>query len=73
MVVKVHIHRGLEAGAVTNRDVFEVLSLGENAMGYTGYPLVYAWLSGIKYRFNGARLPFTRVDRVIRKKIRLHI
>lgn len=82
---------GLEAGAVTNKDVFEVLSLGENAMGYTGYPLVYAWLSGdeirnmcemsvsiapfiedtrlymsgIKYRFNGARLPFTRVDRVI--------
>ena len=82
---------GLVAGAVTNRDVFEVLSLGENTMGYTGYPLVYAWLSGdeikdmcemsvsigphiedmrlfmsgIKYRFNGARLPFMMVDRVL--------
>lgn len=84
------VRRGLESGAVTCMDAFEVLSLGENEEGYTGYPLVYAWLtgrelahlcemnvsvapyledmrlffSGLQYRYNGARLPFMRVDRV---------
>lgn len=85
------VRKGLAAGAVTVRDVFEVLSLGENEGGYLGYPLVYAWLrgkeledlcemsvsvspvledtrmffSGLQYRYNGARLPFMRVDRVL--------
>lgn len=84
------VRRGLESGAVTCKDAFEVLSLGENESGYTGYPLVYAWLtgreleelcemnvsvspyledmrlffSGLQYRYNSARLPFMRVDRV---------
>ena len=84
------LRSGLNAGAVTNKDVFEVLSLGENSLGYTGYPLVYAWvygsevkdmcemsvsiapfiedtrlyMSGVKYRFNGIKLPFTRVEKV---------
>ena len=84
------VRRGLVEGSVTNRDAFEVLSLGENERGYTGYPLVYAWLTGeelgnlcemsvtiapfledtklffagLQYRYNGARLPFIRVDRV---------
>jgi len=84
------VRRGLAEGAVTNRDAFEVLSLGENERGCTGYPLVYAWLTGdelkdlcemsvsiapfledtrlffagLQYRYNGARLPFIRVDSV---------
>lgn len=37
---------GLVEGAVTAKDAFEVLSLGENEDGFTGYPLVYAWLNG---------------------------
>ncbi len=37
---------GLVEGAVTAKDAFEVLSLGENEGDFTGYPLVYAWLSG---------------------------
>lgn len=40
------VRRGLDSGAVTVKDVFEVLSLGENEAGHTGYPLVYAWLNG---------------------------
>lgn len=36
----------LAEGAVTPKDIFEVLSLGENEEGFTGYPLVYAWLNG---------------------------
>ena len=40
------VRKGLDKGAVTNRDVFEVLSLGENECGRTGYPLVYAWVTG---------------------------
>lgn len=84
------VRRGLAEGAVTNKDAFEVLSLGTNERGCTGYPLVYAWLTGdelkdlcemtvsiapylqdtrlffagLQYRYNGARLPFIRVDRV---------
>ena len=40
------IRKGLKGGALTNRDAFEVLSLGENEGGRTGYPLVYAWVTG---------------------------
>lgn len=40
------IRSGLKSGAVTNRDAFEVLSLGDNEMGRTGYPLAYAWITG---------------------------
>lgn len=84
------VRGSLEAGAVTNKDVFEVLSLGENSLGYTGYPLVYAWvygsevkdmcemsvsiapfiedtrlyMSGVRYRSNDVKLPFTRVEKV---------
>lgn len=85
------VRKGLEKGAVTGNDAFEVLSLGRNEAGYSGYPLVCAWLtgeeladlcelnvsvapyledmrlffSGLQYRYNGARLPFLRVDRVM--------
>ncbi len=85
------VRGGLAAGAVTVRDAFQVLSLGENESGYLGYPLVYAWLqgkeledlcemsvsvspmledtrmffSGLQYRYNGARPPFMKVDRVL--------
>lgn len=41
---------GMQEGAVTAKDAFEVLSLGENEDGFTGYPLVYAWLSGRELR-----------------------
>lgn len=84
------VRKGLDKGAVTTKDVFEVLSLGENERGRAGYPLVYAWItgkeledlcemsvsiapiledtrvffSGLSYRYNGAGLPFMRVDRV---------
>lgn len=44
------VRRGLQAGAVTARDAYEVLSLGENEGGLTGYPLVYAWLTGDEIR-----------------------
>ena len=40
------IRKGLKDGVLTNRDAFEVLSLGENEMGRTGYPLVYVWVTG---------------------------
>lgn len=85
------VRKGLHKGAVTGRDAFEVISLGENESGYCGWPLVYAFLtgkelqdlcemtvsvaphmedvrlffSGIRYRYNNARLPFARVDRVM--------
>lgn len=40
------IRKGLKDGVLTNRDAFEVLSLGENERGRTGYPLVYVWVTG---------------------------
>jgi hypothetical protein len=40
------IRKGLKGGAITNKDAFEVLSLGENEVGRTGYPLVCAWITG---------------------------
>ncbi len=40
------IRKGLKEGALTNKDAFEVLSLGENEGGRTGYPLAYAWITG---------------------------
>lgn len=40
------IRRGLESGAVTYNDAFDILPLGDNEVGYTGYPLVYAWITG---------------------------
>ena len=40
------IRKGLKSGVVTNKDAFEVLSLGENEGGRTGYPLVCAWITG---------------------------
>lgn len=40
------VRNGLHEGVVTNRDVFEVLSLGENENGCYGYPLVYVWITG---------------------------
>jgi hypothetical protein len=40
------IRKGLKGGAITNKDAFEVLSLGENERGRTGYPLVCAWITG---------------------------
>lgn len=40
------VRKGLEKGAVTGRDAFEILSLGENEGGYCGWPLVYAFLTG---------------------------
>ena len=40
------IRKGLKGGAITNKDAFEVLSLGENEGGCTGYPLVCAWITG---------------------------
>ena len=40
------IRKGLKGGAITNKDAFEVLSLGESERGRTGYPLVYAWITG---------------------------
>ena len=40
------IRKGLKGGAITNKDAFEVLSLGENESGRTGYPLAYAWITG---------------------------
>jgi 2',3'-cyclic-nucleotide 2'-phosphodiesterase (5'-nucleotidase family) len=39
------IRKGLKGGAITNKDAFEVLSLGENEVGRTGYPLVCAWIT----------------------------
>ena len=85
------VRKGLEKGAARGRDAFEVLSLGENEEGYSGWPLVYAFLtgkelgdlcemtvtvapyledmrlffSGLQYRYNSARLPFLRVDKVM--------
>lgn len=44
------VRKGLQAGAVTAKDAYEVLSLGENEGGFTGYPLVYAWLTGDEIR-----------------------
>lgn len=44
------VRKGLQAGAVTARDAYEVLSLGGNEGGLTGYPLVYAWLTGGEIR-----------------------
>lgn len=40
------IRESLHSGAVTYNDAFNVLPLGSNANGYTGYPLVYAFLNG---------------------------
>ena len=40
------IRKGLKGGDITNKDAFEVLSLGENESGYTGFPLAYAWVTG---------------------------
>ncbi|MDO4735877.1 MAG: 5'-nucleotidase C-terminal domain-containing protein, partial [Bacteroidia bacterium] len=40
------IREGLSAGVVTYNNVFNVLPLGGNANGHTGYPLVYAYLNG---------------------------
>ena len=40
------IRKELKDGVLTNRDAFEVLSLGENERGRTGYPLVYVWVTG---------------------------
>lgn len=40
------VRSGLKKGKITNRDIFNTLSLGYNEGGYTGYPLVYGWLTG---------------------------
>lgn len=40
------IRNGLEKGAITNGDIFDVLSLGMCPDGTPGYPLVILWLTG---------------------------
>ncbi len=44
------IRGNLKQGTVTYNNVFDILPLGYNSNGYTGYPLVYGYLTGAEIK-----------------------